>query len=523
MKKTKRLFAIVCAVGLLLTGCKSKQASVTDFEFEGYPIKTEEKLTYWSDIPSAISTVYNNIGETEFAKEHQKRTGVEIEYIHPAVGQESTALSLMIAADDLPDLIEANWLGHDGGAAKSIEEGVILPLNDIIDAHAPNLKKFLQEHPEIDKMVKTDDGIYYAFPFVRNGDRLLISVGNLIRNDWLEELGMEMPETIEELEQVLIAFKEKKGATAPLSYVRSNRSKFLGNFSTSNSFYLNNGKVVYGPSTSNYKTAVETLKRWYDMGLLDPNFVSVDKEGVSSNVLNGKTGVTVNTGGGGLGTWLDNMKGKDWSMTGMPFTKISADKNVTYFPVENPYTGYGSVAITTACKNPGLAARWLDYAYSEEGSEFFNFGTKGVSFEKNGDKYEFTETITNNPDGLTMAQAMSKYFKSSTDGPFVQSVGYIDQFYYRPQQQQALDAWTKNIDVVRKNNIPPTTLNEDEAEEYTEIMTEITSYESKMFSSFIMGTTPMSKFDSFVKTLEDMGIKRAIEIQQAALDRYNSR
>lgn len=524
MKKTKKLIAIVSAVGLLLSGCGAeKNVSDSDFEFNEYPIETTETFTYWCDIPSAVSTVYNNIGETEFAKELEKRTGIKIEYTHPAAGQETTALSLMIASDQLPDMVEANWLGHGGGAAKSIEDEIILPLNDIIDANAPNLKKFLEENPEIDKMVKTDDGTYYAFPFVRNDERLLISVGNLIRNDWLEELNLEMPETIEELENILIAFKEKKGASAPLSYRSNRRNTFLGNFSTSNSFYIENGKVVYGPLTENYKIAVETLKRWYDMGLLDPNFVSIDDAALTSNVLNGKTGVTVNTGGGGLGTWLDNMKGKEWSMTGMPFTKIAENKDVTFFPVDNPYPGYGSVAITTACKNPGLVARWLDYAYSEEGSIYYNFGTENVSFKKTDKGYEFTDTIFNNPDGLTMAQAMANYFKSSTDGPFIQSVDYINQFYYRPQQQQALNNWTTNMENVRNNNIPPISLTEDESDEFAEIMAEITKYESKMFTAFIIGTSPMSEFESYIETLNKMGIDRAIEIRESALKRYNER
>lgn len=523
-KKNKKILALGCAIVLLLSGCgKDGKEAKMDFTFDKYPIETEAKLTYWCDIPTAVSTVYNNIGETEFAKNLEKATGVKVEYMHPAAGQEKTALSLMIASDQLPDMIEANWLGHGGGASKSIEEEIILELNDLIDENAPNLRKFLEENPEIDKMVKTDDGSYYAFPFIRGDDRLLVSVGNLIRNDWLEELGLDKPETIQELEEVLIAFRDKKGASLPLSFNPGQRSRFLGNFSTSADFYLENGKIVYGPMTENYKTAVETMKRWYDMGLLDPNFVSADDTAITSNVLNGKTGVTVNTGGGGLGTWLDSMKGKDWSMTGMPFTKISEDKNVTYFPVENPYPGYGSVAITTACKNPALAVRWLDYAYGEEGNVLFNFGTEGVSFEKTDDGYKYTETIFNNPDGLTMAQAMSKYFKSSTDGPFVQSVDYIDGFYYRPQQQEALDAWTKNISSVRNNNLPPFSLTEDESKEYSEIMAEIKKYESKMYTAFVMGTSSMDDFDSFVGTLKKMKIERAIEINQAALDRYNAR
>lgn len=524
MAKFKKIVALGCVVGLLLNGCGKKEESAnSDFKFKNYPIETDVTLTYWSGLNTAVSTVVDNYGKTDFAQELAKRTGVNVEYIHPATGQESTALNLMIASDQLTDLIETNWADYSGGAEKSIQDGIIYNLNDIIDKNAPNLKKYLKQHPEIDKMIKTDEGNYYAFPFIRGDKRLLISVGTVIRNDWLEELGLQEPETIEDMENVLKAFKEKKGAVAPLSYVSSKRDVFLGNFSTTTGYYLENGKVIYGPLTENYKFAVETLKRWYDEGLLDPNFVSIDDTALTANVLNGKTGITVAAGGGGLGVWLDNMKDKDFDMTGMPFTKISDDKPISYYKVETPYPKYGCVAITTACKNPELAARWLDYAYGEDGDILFNFGIEGVSFEKKDGEYVYTDTIYNNPDGLTMQQAMANYFKSSASGPFIQSKGYIDQFYYRPQQQKALDAWLLNYDTVSKNILPNISKTADEAKEYSNIMAEITKYESKMFTNFILGTTPLSEYDNFIKKIKELNIDRAIEIQNAALERYNKR
>ena len=228
-------------------------------------------------------------------------------------------------------------------------------------------------------------------------------------------------------------------------------------------------------------------------------------------------------GGGGLGGWLETMEGKDFNMTGMPFAKISKDKPVTFYKVETEYPGYGSVAITTSCKNPELAVRWLDYGYGEEGNILYNFGTEGVSFEKKDGKYVYTDLIFKNPDGLTMQQAMANYFRSSAKGPFVQDKDYIDQFYFRPQQQEALNAWLSNFDAVSKNNIPKISKNADESGEYTDIMTEISRYESKMFTGFIMGTNSLSEYDAFINKLKDLKIDRAIEIQSAALDRYNSR
>ena len=107
MKKLKKIAAVSCTISLLLAGCgNGDKVSKSDFKFDQYPMETEEKLTYWCSLNTAVSSVVDNFAKTEYAKELQKRTGVEIEYMHPAVGQESTSLSLMIASDQMPDMIE---------------------------------------------------------------------------------------------------------------------------------------------------------------------------------------------------------------------------------------------------------------------------------------------------------------------------------------------------------------------------------------------------------------------------------
>lgn len=522
--KTK-VIAAVCAVLVVLSGCSGGNGTTGKgtLDFKGYPIETNEKLTYWTGINTAISTVVDNAGKTEFAKELAKKTGVEIEWIHPAAGQEDTTLSLLIASNQMPDMVEYNWAGYNGGAAKSLKEEIILPLNEIMEKNAPNFKKYLGDNPEIDKMVKTDDGKYYAFPFIRGDKRLLISVGTLIRRDWLEELGLNMPATAEEMENVLRAFKEKKGASAPLSFEAGELDKFLGNFSTTSEFYVDdNGKIQYGPLDDRYEYALRTLNKWYAEGLFDPNFISTDATALDAKVLGGQTGITVKSGGGGLGTWLDNKKntGESFDMVGMPYTAARAGEKNTYYRVESNYPGYGSVAITSSCKNVDLAARFLDYGYSEEGEILYNYGTEGVSYEKKDGQYIYTDEVMSNPDGLTVAQGMAKYFRASMAGPFVQQRGYIDQFYFRPAQQETLDAWLAGYDNVKSHVLPPISKTEEETKEYSSIMNEVNKYLATSRTEFINGNASFDKYNDFKDQLKKLKIDRAVEITQAAYDRY---
>ena len=90
--------------------------------------------------------------------------------------------------DNLPDIID-NVDFFEGGATSAYEKGYIIELNDQIDQYAPNFKKYLEEHPEIDKLVKTDDGKYLTFPLIRGSDELCSFNGLIVRKDWLDEAG----------------------------------------------------------------------------------------------------------------------------------------------------------------------------------------------------------------------------------------------------------------------------------------------------------------------------------------------
>ncbi len=303
----KRVLALLCAGMMLLSGCGSNGGDggvETSIDFKGYPMENAPKMTYWLAMNANMSLVASNPGETEFAKEIAKRTGVEIEYIDPGTAGEQD-LKNRIASKKMPDMVEYSWMDFNGGPEKNIEEGLILPLNDLIEEHAPNLKKYLEENPEIDKMIKTEDGTYYCFPFIRGDKRLLISTGPVYRRDWAEKAGLDAPKTVADIEEILKAYKEQ-GVKKPLSVTAYTLTTFMGNFSTGGGFYYDAKKnVVFGPTSENYKFALETFARWYKEGLLDNNFMSVDDAKIKAQVLNDETGMAFTSGGGGLGTWLD--------------------------------------------------------------------------------------------------------------------------------------------------------------------------------------------------------------------------
>ena len=507
---------------MLLSGCGKGKSSVAEdnFQFEGYPMQTDATLTYFMATNTNLTSFAENFGDTEIAKELERETGVKIEYVHPAAGQEKQTLALHAASNDLPDLVEYNWYGYTGGPAQAIKENLIIPLNEMMeDGEMPNLKAYLTERSDVDKAIQTDDGQYYAFPFVRGAEKLLVSTGPIIRKDWLDELGLQLPKTLDDMENILTQFKEKKGASAPLStgYLKQTLALAGGYLD----FYVADGESVrYGVLDDSYKKAVETLHSWYEKGLLDNGFVSIDSQTLDSNMLNGKTGVTYAAGGSGLGKWLESMQktGTSYDLAGfsLPYASIIGN-------IDAPYYGGGSVAISKNCKHPKVAARYLDFGYGEKGHMLYNFGTEGISYTMVDGAPVYTDEIKNNKDGLTMPQAMLKYFRASNVGPFVQDEKYIEQYYARPQQQAALDAWLERYDIEAPMMYPKATMSSEENSEYSTIMTEVDAAVKEKTTQLIIGTLSMDQYDSFINDIKKLKVDRAIELRQAALERYNKR
>jgi len=525
----KRILALACITMLLFSGCGGKKTAKNieypDFDFNGYPMTNAPKLTYWKSIDSKLSSVVDNEGKSPFAKELQKRTGVEIEYQHPVAGQDTQTLGLMIASGELPDMIAFNWLTYNGSPQKSIDDGIIIPLNDLMEEYAPNLTKFLKEHPEIDKAVKTEDGIYYAVPSIRDGKRLLVTEGPMYRRDLAEKAGItDYPKNIDEIETLLRAYKEM-GVSKPLSFKAGGMNNFISMFGILDGIYLKDDKVVYGPALEQYKVALERLHTWYEEGLLDANYFSNDSAKLNAQILSGDTAMTYSGGGTTLSLWIDQAasQGIYFDMVGFPFTSVSEMGDDGIHSLTAMYRGVGSVAISTSCKNPAAALAFLDYAYSEEGKIFYNFGEEGVThtLDENGNPV-YTDMIYNNPDGLDKANALAMYAHPTVGTGYLQDERYIDQSFSHPNQQECLDAWLSDYDTVVKNHLYYYYIDYADQEELAVIKTDITKHVNSEREKFITGKRSIKEFDKYIDELKGYGLDRMIEIMQKGHDKYKN-
>lgn len=495
-----------------------------------YPLKSNVTLKYWVMLHTNVSSIVKSYNELPFFKELEKRVGVKIEFIHPPVGQEKEAFNIMVASGDLPDILEYRWLDqYPGGPENAVNNGVIIKLNDTIDKYSPNYKAFLKENPAVNKEAKADNGDYYLYPFVRKTKLLQTTSGNIIRKDWLDELKLPVPETLDEWYTMLKAFRDQKGATAPLTVraeagISQIREIMTTPFNTKFDFYVVDGKAKWGPYEDNFKEFLKTMAQWYKEGILDKNFGTNDKKALDTNMLTGKSGATYGAGGQNLGVWITTARAKD------PKYTLTAAKGIVMKKGDKPLVGStsnnlpveGHCAITKTSKNVEAAARLLDYGYSKEGNIFYNYGVEGQSYKMVDGKPTYTELVMKNPNKLTVAQALTSNSRANTHGPFAQEDNYLLQYYELPEQKEALLKYFGDHDY-SKTQLPRVSYTPAESSELAKIRNEIETYSNEFMLKAIMGTESVDNFGTFKDRLKQMKIDRALEIVQAAVDRYNKR
>lgn len=552
-RKPVAVLAAMAAVASLLAGCGSKtggtsstggETKETSKAAEGssnanaggevsYPLSDGGELTYWLQLNTNASANFTNLGETEFGKALQEQTGITIKFQHPAAGadQAKEQFNLIVADGNLPDIMEWQWVKmYPGGPEKAIKDGVIIPLNDIIDQYCPNLKKYLAENPDVDKMIKTDDGNYFAFPFIRGEDKLRYTVGGFIRKDWLDELGLEVPATVDEWHTVLTAFKEKKGTEAPISFdwanfKQSNPIAFAYKVGAANSTWFildDGGKVAFAPAQAEYKDYLMTMNQWYQEGLIDKDIATLNGDQVTAKMTSDKSGASVGWAASRMQVFMTSAQktNPDYLLVPTPIPTLEKGAAPEYGYMENKFPDVAA-AITSSCKNVELAARLLDYGYSDAGHNLFNYGIEGVSYEMKDGKAVYTDLVMNNPDGWPLAQSLSKYIRANYNGPFVQDLNYLEQYLQLPTVKDCPSVW--EVPNAGKHTVPNITPTQEESKELATITNELNTYVDEMTLKFIFGTESFDKWDNYIQTLKDMKLDRALEIENAALARYEAR
>lgn len=498
------------------------------------------KLTYWHPFSS---TYIKSIDENAVMQEMEKKSGIKIEFITPAAGQENEAFNLMIASGDYPDLI--NDRGYKGGGLKAIQDGVYLKLNDYIDQYAPNYKAVMALKPDIAKQAKEDDSTIWSFKCIQADDEPSWA-GPAIRKDYLDELGLQMPKTVDDWYNVLKAFKEKKNIETPMLLPLNNlyaSEAFASIYDSTTCQFLNkNGTVVYGPIEPGFKDYLTLMNKWYSEGLIDKDFATRDDKSKDAQLTSGKAGASATIFYGSFGPYSVAGKATDpkYNLVPTDYPVLNAGDNpaeVLHIGNKNWNSKGCDLVISTNCKNIEAAVKWIDYRYSDEGFMLFNYGIEGQSYKwvdgaaeaKDGPGFfpqsmteklktkhpEFTELLTKNPDGVDFWTAIDKYKTL-----YVAGLRNPLSYQTSPEILEAMAKWS----IPGKDYIlPPLSSTDEESKIIGDISNQISTYREEMVYKFIMGVEPISNFDKYVSEIKKLGIDKVTKVIQDQLDRYSKR
>lgn len=491
---------------------------------EGASRKYPVSMTYWVPMDQDAAVTIKNYNEMGLYKQLEKITGTKVTFQHPPAAEFTEQFILMMASGKLPDVIYTNWSRNYPD--KAIQDGRILRLNEIIEKHAPNLSQLLKDKPYIKKAITSDEGNIYMFPAIGDSPQKLVYHGLMLRKDWLDKLRLEPPATIDEWENVLIAFRDRdpngnrRKDEIPFFYRQTDIESsypFVGAFGITTGLYQEGGVVKYGPAQPQFKEYLALMNKWYKEGLIDKDYLTSDTKIRDGKMLDNQLGSMAGWVGSELGAYIQLKRDKqpEFKLIGVPFPSLKPGGKALS-RVDPIVIGHGS-AISASARYPEQIAAWLDYGYSKAGSVLYNFGVEGESYTLVNGVPKYTDLILNNPKKLSVAQALATYALQTSSGPFVSDPEADKQWHNDPEQMDAMSKWAQ---ADHSKVLPASLLNAEEQARYASIMTDLNSYKDGMINKFIMGAEPLNKFDEYTKTLAKLGIDDVVKIYQTAYGRY---
>lgn len=536
MKKRRLMAAAMAAVMLTgtLAGCSAKSETSGTEAAKGEAgtsqAQTEETLegSLVSKEPKEF-TVFLNFNNMPFDSNWQvwqeaaKRTNVSLKgTISLSNSNEEEAFNLMMSSGNLADIIgyvdasSLEKLGRDGG---------MIPLNDLIKEHAPNIQKVLDEDARFRQTAYSLDGNIYQIP---KNQELKAAEFWWIRQDWLDKLNLKAPTTVDELHDVLYAFRNEDPNGNGLKdeiplFDRAGwkqPDEYLYLWDTSLEFYPRDGKMKYEPLEENFKTGVSNMIKWYQEGLIDPEIFT---RGASSRdtLLGGDLG-------GCTHDWVSTANYNSTLQETIPGFQMAAiappaDQNGVIKERVSRYPGVGW-GISSQCKDPVTVIKFMDYFFTEEGSDLMNWGIEGDTFTRDADgSKHFTDTVLQSeltPIGYLRSIGAQYRIGMCQDG----------DYEYATMKEDGIEAnkLYNGHDEWFDDSLPPyldgkmaLKYTSDDETEYKNIMASIKPYVDEKFQSWILGVNDFdSEYDTFIKELKARGIDRALEINQKAYDTF---
>jgi putative aldouronate transport system substrate-binding protein len=518
--------AMTLAAGVLFAAAAGESAAAGEdrlaavgFHNAGYPI-VDQTVTVNALIqrPGHVPTAFD---EQTLIAEMQERANIDIVFEEVPVAQVREKTNLLFASREFPDMIFVAGV-NDRLLWDAAQAGDVWALNDLVDEYAPNWKRAFEERPVIRNAISMPDGNYYSLPYYRE---ILNDFGirdiQAINVDWLHTLGLEMPTTTEELYQTLKAFRQGiDDGTLPadsIPWYFFFHSWVGGEWEIYNAFGLwmkgqgagsqrylsvNNGTVEFGATDEKLKDAVNYLHRLLSEDLI-PEEVFTD---AWDDYLAKTRSVPPITGM--WGSYFIVTPVEEWFD---PLPPVAGPAGVQRFRSQPVRLQKNQFTLFTKFELPEVMVRFIDAWADDDFSVQASYG--GPMIEQGADG---TRTVVGRGTDW-YNHGPHNHFPSYISKRASDAVRWTGEQGFRDQYVNEVFAphlWPQD------RHFAYITFNDEEQEELSILQTEIGDYVKRAIAGWIVDGNVDAEWDDYLKQLDRIDLPKAMEIYQAAYDRF---
>lgn len=502
-----------------ITETTEVQENAPQAAFDIYGPISEETitLTYWKLWPPFLEGY--DPSEASIFSTLAEKLNVQVEVTTVGTDSASTKFNLMVAAGDCLDLLENVGTSYTGGLSKALSDEVITDLMPYMELYAPDYWEMLQSDTITYKTMVTGEGkmgaisaLYDKYPVAQSG--------LWIRSDWLAEQGLELPSTLDDIETVLDIFKNEYGCTDAFA-CRSTCEIPLRNVYNAQEWFLDGDTVLFGyvDSREEMQAYLARGHEWFEKGYFSSDFIT-------ANDTNSPKASMVSTGQTGLfdaDILIVSEVGIQDSSIQLsavpPITKNADDKLPRDW--SHRMCNNNTASVSTNCEVPEIAVAYMNYAYTQEAYMAVNWGIEGETYILEDGEPVFTDLMLHHP---SLAASFTPLAYINPGFPYLKSYDMALASYTYPAQKACFDIFeSKFDDTLPRTSFPKDFLSftDDENDTISLYLSDIETYVTECISKFFTGAMDVeADYDTFVATLNKMGIDEIKAVYQAAYDRF---
>ena len=533
----KKAIVIMMAVMVFLTGCQ-KAAEQTKAELTPageFPISKEKAVikVFAGKYPGV-----EDLDTNKFTQKYEEKTNVHIEWEQVPYEQIKEKANIILSSGDYPDVFMGAQITNSQLVSYG-EQGIFLPLNDLIENNSKYFKELLEKEAWIKDQITTPNGKIYTFPMAHENYHMQYPYKFWMYKPWLTELGLEVPTTTDELYTVLKAFKErdpnKNGKADEIPLAGSKGSTAIDIF-LMNSFVYNDGSLLQNndgtlefiSSTEGYRNGLRYLTKLYKEGLIAPESFTMDNTQLRQMGENPDVVILGAAPALYYGDFTQDNGASGRYLDYVPVAPLKGPDGVQY-AATYPYSIGNHMQITNKCADPELVMRWVDWLYTSEAKMELTFGYEGEHWKKAdagqvglNDKpavFQLIKKINDQQQNETIRDTVPNHGPMSMiEGMYIEDRENYTEYKLINTTRDFYDPYRYKMPAYSPY------YTSEQATEVAQVSAPIGNFVTSSLAKFVTGEMDIeTDWDSYVAELEKMNVKRFVQIQQEAYDAKNKK